>query len=56
MDTWKEEERVDHLVSCATLQDATLVSWMAFIPLAFHPDKHRAFAHSKPTVRRFAQT
>jgi aminodeoxyfutalosine synthase len=32
-----EEDRVDHLVRCAPLQDETN-GFVTFIPLAFHPD------------------
>jgi aminodeoxyfutalosine synthase len=43
-----EEERVDHLVKLRELQDETK-GFVAFIPLAFHPD-NTALSHiSKPT-------
>ena len=41
------EERVDHLIALRELQDDT-GGFQCFIPLAFHPDQHRA----RPPARR----
>ena len=43
-----EEERVDHLVKLRELQDETH-GFVAFIPLAFHPD-NTALSHIPPTT------